>query len=695
MVQRRQFLKSVGALSGYFIVSAILPFHGCQREHKHSNRSFSFPQGVASGDPTENSIILWTRIVEKPSLDKSGTPLELLNSIATIVQVSTQKDFKNVIVEKEVQANAEDDFTIKILVKDLKPNTTYYYRFLVGKDISEPLGRTFTAPKSTDKTPFNFAFVSCQHIQLGYMTPYRRMIHEDQQKPEDEQIKFILHLGDFIYEEYWHPEERKEGAFLRRKLKDNIRLPDGGKSGTLRYPVSLADYRHLYKLYISDPDLKAARARWPFICVWDDHEFSNNSWQSTEFYDEELPAQKRKMAANQAWFEYIPAMLVKDFTYEKVENKSIEVFDESFLGLEENNIKAIDSLFIYRSFRWGKLADFVLTDNRSFRAAPVPSDEFGAQVKNRAAFWFTPEEVIPVLDGGKHYNNGNPPDYISFDNKPIPNYRKNKPTGTVLGSKQKLWFKETMKQSEAVWKLWGNSFGTISRRADFQNLPDKWKQHWKSKSYGVYGTDDWIAFPSERKELLNFFSDNNINNLISLSGDRHNFTCGKLLVNENDQNEKPKGIEFGVSSITTPTSFESREYVSSRWDTLRELYVYKGNQPMLNMLHHYGVASCLEFLKTQNIDKTLLKKNEELGHYLKFIDTSSHGYAIAKVTEETFMVEYNAFDRPITDDKSLDGPTIIYQVEFTVNSAINKEVPGIKINKTKGKLPIPYTNLKV
>ena len=68
------------------------------------------------------------------------------------------------------------------------------------------------------------------------------------------------------------------------------------------------DYRAVYRAYLHDPDLQDARARWPFVCMWDNHEFSWLGWQALQKFDGVTrPAQTRKVAANQAFFEYQPA----------------------------------------------------------------------------------------------------------------------------------------------------------------------------------------------------------------------------------------------------------------------------------------------------------------------------------------------------------------------------------------------------
>src|SRR5258705_12764524 len=183
------------------------------------------------------------------------------------------------------------------------------------------IGRTITAPGENDPRPVRFTFVSCQNANMGAQTAYRRMIYEDQRAPEAERLSFVLHLGDFIYEIVWYPEDRPQGYYDRR-LRDIVRYASGEKISDFHIPTTLADYRAVYRAYLGDPDLQDARARWPFVSMWDNHEFSWQGWQSFEQFDGiNRPAQTHKVMANQAWFEYQPARVAK------AGNGSLERFD--------------------------------------------------------------------------------------------------------------------------------------------------------------------------------------------------------------------------------------------------------------------------------------------------------------------------------------------------------------------------------
>ncbi len=128
-----------------------------------------------------------------------------------------------------------------------------------------------------------------------------------------EQLSFVLHLGDFIYEIVRYPEDTPDGHDRGRRLRGNVRYPHGEKLHHFNFPTDLDDYRISYRTFLTDPDLQEARARWPFVPVWDNHEFSWKGYQSQQrlFNDPPRPAQTLKIAASQAWYEYQPARVIK------------------------------------------------------------------------------------------------------------------------------------------------------------------------------------------------------------------------------------------------------------------------------------------------------------------------------------------------------------------------------------------------
>src|SRR5262249_20003943 len=232
--------------------------------------------------------------------------------------------------------SAETDWTCRALAAGLKPRRVYWYRFTDEHGFGSRIGRTVTAPSEKDSRPVRFAFVSCQNVQQGASTAYRRMIWADERRAGDERLGFVLPLGDFVYEVVWYPEDRPQGYYARR-LRDIVRYTRGEKIRDFHVPATVGDYRALYQAYLSDPDLQDARARWPFVCMWDNHEFSWKGWQSQQNFVGVRPAQTRKVAANQAWFEYRAARVVKPgaspfarFEAPAVADAPIRDFDDHF-----------------------------------------------------------------------------------------------------------------------------------------------------------------------------------------------------------------------------------------------------------------------------------------------------------------------------------------------------------------------------
>jgi alkaline phosphatase D len=178
-----------------------------------------FPQGVASGDPQSDSVVLWTRFAS----EDESTLLSL--------EVSEDPKFERVLVTTSVVARRSADWTVRVLLGGLKPAREYWYRFFDSSGNGSRIGRTRTSPTNNDPRTVRFAFVSCQDITQGAQNAYRRMIWEDERAAVSDQLGFVLHLGDFIYEVVWYPEDKPEGMYDRR-IRDIVRYPHGKKFAT-------------------------------------------------------------------------------------------------------------------------------------------------------------------------------------------------------------------------------------------------------------------------------------------------------------------------------------------------------------------------------------------------------------------------------------------------------------------------------
>jgi len=277
--------------------------------------SGSFRHGVASGDPFQNSVVLWTRISAESEAD-----IEVSWEIFTDAELETQA------ASGRTTTGKARDYCVKIIAENLSPGQTYYYRFRAGDSVS-PIGRTRTLPDG--ETPeIRFAVVSCANWQHGYFNTYDAIAKRAETQPYDA----MIHLGDYYYE---------YGAFETPRIEDRIHEP-------AHEIASLEDYRQRHAQYRSDSALQSATAAMPLIAVWDDHETSNDSWKSgaqNHQAETEGTWDDRRQSALRAYYEWMP---VRD--------------------PKPGRVRAD----IYRNFRFGDLVNLTCVETRlTARAEPI------------------------------------------------------------------------------------------------------------------------------------------------------------------------------------------------------------------------------------------------------------------------------------------------------------------------------------
>lgn len=657
-LSRREFVQVAAAMG------ASLVWAGPARASRTSWREQRelYPQGVASGDPDSTSVILWTR---RP-FDSGGRRL-------LTVEVASDRAFTKVVARAPAPVSPQSDWTARVLVGGLKPSRTYWYRFTDAAGNGSRIGRTRTAPPDDDARPVNFAFVSCQDVNEGKLNAYRRMIFEDERARPEDQLDFVLHLGDFIYEVVEYPEEVK--TRYDRTIYEVARIPDGGKFANFHYPLTVEGYRAIYKGYLADPDLQDARARWPFVAMWDNHEFSWQGWQSIQKAGgPERPGQSIKVAANQAWWEYLPSRCRKvggpsleTFDGPAVADVAIEKWDENGLGDEPNNLAAIHSLIGYRSFRYGKLLDLIITDQHSYRSADPFSDPEVGKLGPEFPGMF-PEEAAQILDGGRDFNGGNPPAEISFNDQRVPNPQAKAPPQTILGAEQKAWFKERLLKSNATWKIWGNSEGAPDSRSDPQNLPPGLtKEPWPKTTYASMSSGDYGTAYRERAEIYDLVRDAKITGFAIVSGDRHSFWAGYASSQLPPGKFEPVGLSFVGASLSSAGTMEAYEHNFPKQHPLRPLFLADkpgGGKPdwTFNMLVKHGVRSCLEYAKSFDVGRARALSNPSLAPHLEFVDLGGHGYAKVRLSGDEMRTEFVCIPRPIARSGSADGGPLRYRV---------------------------------
>ena len=660
-VSRREFIKQAAAMG------AALAWGGQARASRTNWREARnlYPEGVASGDPDPSSVILWTRRPYDSGARQSLT-----------VEVAEDEHFRRVVAHAPAPVSAASGWTTRVLVGGLKPAHIYWYRFTDSDGNGSRIGRTRTAPRANDPRPVKFAFVSCQDVNESKLNGYRRMIFEDERARPEDQLDFVLHLGDFIYEVVQYPEDGKPR--FGRNLYDVARIPDALKVSIFHIPTTVEGYRAVWKGYLADPDLQHARARWPFVCICDNHEFSWQGYQSILKNPKfEQPAQTIKVAANQVWFENIPARVkapsgnFDTFGSVPVKNVKIEKFDDGGLGVEPNNIAAINSLIIYRALRYGRHLDLLLTDERSYRG-PNPFDESATdKLADWADYQMFPDDLLQVLDGGRAINGGNPPAELEFNGAKVPNPSKDQPPQTLLGATQKAWFKDHLRASTATWKIWGSSQATLEQRADPENLPaGLTKQKWPTGRFANVGGGDFGSAWVERGEIYDLVRDAKITGFAIVSGDLHSFWAGYASAQLPPGKFEPVGLSFTGGSMSSVGSGEANEYAIKKDDKFRPLYL--ADRPSAakpectyDMMLRHGVRSCFEYAKSFDRAKARALSNPDLAPHLAFVDIGGHGYATVRLTGDEMRTEFVCIPPPVTRSATPDGGPLRYRIVHT------------------------------
>ena len=283
-----------------------------------------FPQSVASGDPRPNGIVLWTRLEpqEVPGRRKR---------VKVAYEISRDENFRRPVLRGLAETDRNRDYTIKVPVErdELDPFQTYYYRF-VFRGTRSRTGRFKTLPTpDASLEKLRLGYTSCQDYTNGYYNAPKYL--------PGEEVDYVVHLGDYIYETTSASSFQGGGPPERQ-----FTLPSGREK-----TETLADYRFLYKKYKTDPDLQRLHERYATINIWDDHEFANDCYQ---VYDSDTENEgknrdpQRRQDANRAWAEYVPAGV----PYEPEKGP-------------------LEEIRIYRSFTFGNLLELVMTDERLYR----------------------------------------------------------------------------------------------------------------------------------------------------------------------------------------------------------------------------------------------------------------------------------------------------------------------------------------
>jgi len=279
---------------------------------------YPFTLGVASGDPSPDGFVLWTRLAPGPlAIDGLGGMPD--RDVEVTWEVATDEAMTDVVASGTVVAVQTSSHSVHVEPAGLAPARDYYYRF-TAEGSQSPVGRTRTAPAAgTLPSQLVFDVASCAHFEQGWYHAYRYMAAD---RPD-----LVLFLGDYIYEKTSSISSDVRGYVITSEVQ------------------TLAQYRQRYAQHRTDPALQAAHAAAPWIVVFDDHELKNN-WAGADTTD---PSPARRAAAFQAYYENMP--------------------------LRASAVPAGSAMPLYRQLDWGTLARFHMLDTRQFRSPQAASGD--------------------------------------------------------------------------------------------------------------------------------------------------------------------------------------------------------------------------------------------------------------------------------------------------------------------------------
>lgn len=460
----------------------------------------AFRHGVASGDPDDSQLILWT------ALTPAGASVEAipvtLEYVLSSQRISDEPRWATLFDEVaqvrqlgQFLALKARDYTVKVdlgnvalyagtvfaagTMQALPAATWVYYRFRAGSQVSR-IGRARTLA-GDQAAHARFAVASCSNMPAGYFSVYEMINRQDD-------LDFVLHLGDYVYE--YGEDEYGDGSALVRDGQDRVPEP-------AHEMISQQDYVLRHAQYKRDRELQRLHARFPMIAVWDDHEVADNSWRdgaNNHTEGGEGRYADRKGHAIRAYFNWMPLR---------------EQFPRQGAGLLPDAREVI-----YRRIRVGKLMDLIMLDTRL-----IGRDE-----------------------------------QLSVPADPA----RNDPARSLLGDAQRQWLQLQLllaRNEGALWTFLGQQvmFGQLN----LVELPQiRVLDQRLLGSLIAVNMDQWDGYTAERDRVREFVRTIGLQNLVVLTGDIHSSWAIELHENPfvlvGDRLGQPFGVELVAPSVTSP-----------------------------------------------------------------------------------------------------------------------------------------------
>ncbi len=416
-----------------------------------------FALGVASGSPRHDSVVLWTRLlVELPS-----------QPVTVRWEVAHDEQFTRIAQGGQHQAVPELAHSVHAEVQGLDADRWYFYRFMAGDAVSA-VGRTRTFPApDAQAQKLRLAYASCQRWEHGYFSAWRHM--------REDNVDAVLFLGDYIYE---YP-----GA------ANPVRLTGS------RWLLGLDDYRRRYALYKAEPELQAMHAACPWLVTWDDHEVQNDYAGLTVGENGPRVADfaARRAAAYQAFYEHMPLRA-------------------SSLTRAIGGLASGAEIRLYSQVRFGRLANFILLDDRQYRDAQV------------------------CTRGGRAGSSEvDPASCAAWDD----------PARTLLGPMQERWLDAALGEQQSTWTVVGQQ--TLFGQRDFKPGPGQ-----------VLWNDGWDGYSAARKRFSDSLQRHQVANAVLLGGDVHENWVGHVKADYSRPESATLGVEFCGTSVTSRSDGNAR-----------------------------------------------------------------------------------------------------------------------------------------
>ncbi|TXF90539.1 T9SS type A sorting domain-containing protein [Neolewinella aurantiaca] len=491
-----------------------------------------FFHGVASGDPLEDRVIIWTRVTPE-TMDGSPVSVEW--------RMATDTALTEIVATGSFTTSSSRDYTVKVDVTGLESGTTYYYGF-TAFGANSLTGKTKTTPTADAVDHLKFGVVSCSNYQAGYFNAYGALAARTD-------LDAIIHLGDYLYE-YADFVYGSDSIWADRQVEPSTEI------------VSLFDYRARYSTYRLDTNLQRLHQQHPIIAVWDDHETANDAYSGgaeNHQPDTEGDWDDRLNRARKAYFEWLP---IRDNGEQRV----------------------------YRSISYGDIADLIMLDTR---------------IEGRD------QQINDIED----------PALYAADR-------------TILGAEQKSWLFDQLSSSAAKWKV-------VGQQVIFSEFNVGWAGAATGASFQQTENlflDIWDGYPAERQEVVDYISDNEIDNVVLLTGDFHSSFAF-------DVAQPPVDLQFrevpGVGTL--PFYDPSPNYNPTTGEGSVAVEFATPSINSANFDENIDPATAFG-LQAQINNPIVPAPGISLGNpnpHMKYVELVQHGYFILDIKEDSVQADYH------------------------------------------------------